>query len=340
MSAYTRFIRLTLVFAMAGIGVLQLDQPVSAQSSTSAAFVTNYGGDSVSSFIVNDDGTLELADTVTVGDAPQAISITPNGRFLAVAHGTANEVSEELRILEIGSDATLTERSIHLVPDSPLDLTWLSNDILAITETDFSNSRVRTFEYDASVSLLSVADVAVSGGFNSRLGTARDNTLLYANNTLGNNTIYAYSVSPTGDLTTIENQSTAPFFAVDVAASRDGNFLYGAGGISGDDQRILGFSIDASGALNPLPDVSFTSPGDSPKVLALTGDDQILLAGHGGDGSLHSFFRDPATGVLTSTGESYSVGGQGDLGDLAVVETISFLLLMKIVLTRRQVYWR
>ena len=308
-----------------GLCLLGWTASAGAQSATSAAFVTNYGGDSVSSFIVGDDGSLTLADTVSVGDAPQTISITPDGRFLAVAHGTANAVSEELRILEVNSDATLTERSVHLVPDSPLDLTWLSNDVLAVTETDFSVSRVRTFRYDASVSFLSVIDEAVSGGFNSRLASARDNSLLFANNTLGGNSIYSYSVNANGELTTIDNESTSPLFAVDLAASRDGNHLYGAGGISGDDNRVLGFSIAADGSLSPLPEVSYTSGGDSPKVLALTANDEILIAGHGGDGSMHSFLRDTTTGALTATGFSYSVGGQGDLGDLVVVDDIIFV---------------
>ena len=259
-----------------------------------------------------------------MGDAPQAISLTPDGRFLAVAHGTENPAVEELRILEVQSDATLQQVSLQLVPDSPLDLTWLSNDILAVTETDFFDSFARTFQYDATGGQLTQVDAAVSGGFNTRLATARDNSLLFANNTLGDNSIFAYTVEAGGQLTTVDNELTFPVAAVNILASRDGNFLYGAGGISGDGHRIPAYSIDAAGALEPLAAGSFTSPGESPSILAITEDDQFLLAGHGGDGSIHSFLRDTSTGELTSTGFSFSVGGQGDLGDLMVMGDLVF----------------
>jgi hypothetical protein len=233
--------------------------------------------------------------------------------------------TEELAIFRVNSDATLTHRLTTLVPDSPLDVQWLADDVLAVTHTNFSANNVRTFRYDDAAISLSQIDIAATGSFNSRLAAARDGGLLYANNTLGGNSIFAFEVQANGELDLIENESIGSLFAVAITATHDGNFLYGAGGISGDGNRVLGYSIEPQGALTPLPNPTFTSPGESPKVVAMTDDDQVMVVGHGTDATFWSFLRNTTTGDLMATSNSFDVGLQGTLGDLQIMGDLLFV---------------
>ena len=120
----------------------------SAQSILPAVFVTNNVGDSVTSFTINPNGTLNRIAAFPSGDGPQTVSLSPDGRFLSVANGTASTTVEELRIFQVNPDASLTLRLTTTVPDSPLDVQWTSNAHLAVTQTGVAN--VRMFEYNAA----------------------------------------------------------------------------------------------------------------------------------------------------------------------------------------------
>ena len=297
-----------------------------AQSTTPAVFVTNNVGDSVSSFTVNIDGSLEFAGVFPSGEGPQTISLSDDGRFLAVGHGTISSTTEELRIFQVNSDASLTLRLTYLVPDSPLDVQWLSGAVLAVTETSLSGTNaVRTFAYDAVGNVLTPLDIESTGSFNTRLTAARGKSLLYANNTFGTDSIYAFTADASGQLNLIENEVTEPLFAVAIEATHDGNFLYGAGGISGGGNAVLGYSIDAAGALDVLPGSPFASPGASPKVIAFTGDDEVMVVGHGTDATMWSFLRDTTTGLVTPTSHVFDVGSQGTLADLRIMDDLLFV---------------
>ncbi|MGH7176622.1 MAG: beta-propeller fold lactonase family protein, partial [Tepidisphaeraceae bacterium] len=297
-----------------------------AQSLNPAIFVTNNVGDSVTSFTINPNGTLSFVGTIASGDGPQTISLSPDGRFLAVANGTASTTTEELRVFQVNSNATLTLRLTTTVLDSPLDVQWLNNSILAVAQTNLSvANNVRTFTYNDAGPSLTLADTEPTGSFNSRLATARGGSLLFANNTSGSNSIRSISATPGGALSLIDNELSGSLFSVEMGVSHDGNFLYGAGGISGDGNRILGFSIDGGGALAPLAPVTYTSPGESPKVIGLTDDDSILVAGHGTDATFWSFDRNVVTGDITPTGFSFDVGLQGTLADLQIMGNLLFV---------------
>lgn len=300
--------------------------PLCGQSVSPAVFVTNNVGDSVTSFLVQPDGTLSRVGVFPSGDGPQTLSLTPDGRYLAVANGTASTTVEELRIFQVNADATLTPRLTTTVPDSPLDIQWLNDTVLAVTDTSVSgNNFVLTYQYDDVGNQLTSVGSEFSGSFTTQLTTTRGGSLLYANNTLGTSSIYAFSATSAGQLSLIENQITSPLFAVDIAATNDGLFLYGAGGISGGGNQILGYSISPAGDLNPLAPFTYASPGSSPKVLAFTADDRVMVAGHGTDATFWSFLRDPNTGVLTATSNMFDIGLQGTLGDLKIMGDLLFV---------------
>jgi 6-phosphogluconolactonase (cycloisomerase 2 family) len=284
-------------------------------------FVTNNVGDSVTSFTVNPDGSLTRVNTFFAGDGPQTLSLSPDGRFLAVANGTISQTFEELRIFEVNPDATLTERLATVVPDSPLDVQWTSNSHLAVTETGVAN--VRMYEYNPVGNTFGQIDIEPSGAFTSRLHYSPTRNTLYANNTSSGAGINVFTVAPNGQMTFVEREPVS--FAVDMAATHNGNFVYGAGGISGDGNRIYAFTVNPDGSLNPHPAGSFTSPGESPKDIAFSGDDRILIAGHGTDATVQTFLIDPATGALTFSGFSFDVGSQGTLGDIRTMGNLLFV---------------
>ncbi len=295
-----------------------------AQSTSPAVFVTNNVGDSVTSFTLNNDGSLNYVGMTAAGDSPQTISLTPDGQFLAVANGTISSTVEELRIFYVNSDATLTQRLLTTTPDSPLDCQWVSNSILAVTETSLSgDNHVIMYEWDTTANSLVQVDIAYTGTFNTSLAVSLDRSLLFANNSLGIDSIFSFSFDAAGMLTQNDNQITDPIYPLGIAASPDGNFVYSAGGISGTGHEILAFAVDINGALSPIAGAQ--SPGQSPKVIDMTADGTILVAGHGTDSTVRSFLRDPLTGLISPTGFSFDVGSQGNLGDLQVMGNMMFV---------------
>lgn len=302
--------------AVAAVGSLySLASFASAQALLPTLFVANNVGDNIKSFRVNADGTLTGIGTFATGDGPQSISLSPDGRFMAVAHGTISSTAEELRIFQVNGDGTLTPRLTTLVPDSPLDCLWVDNTKLAVTKTS-GPAQVQMFNWNAGANSLTGAGTFATGSFNSSLTTT--GAYLYANDTT-NDAITAFKVNPDGTLAGIEVQSTAPYFPVNIAASRDGRFLYGGGGISGDGNRVMGFRINPDGSLDPTTPPDFTSPGESPKNFAFSEDGARLFVGHGTDATIQVMTIDPVTGNLASTGFSYDVGLQGTLGETIVL---------------------
>lgn len=313
--------RRSTVAALGGafLGLLAVS-PGFGQALLPTVFVANNVGDNIKSFRLNADGTLTGIGTFAVGDGPQAISLSPDGRFIAVAHGTVSTTTEELRILEVNPDGTLTPRLTTLVPDSPLDTLWVNNTKLAVTKTG-SPAHVRMLDWNAAANSLVSVGTFSTGAFNSSLATTGQ--FLYANDTTNDN-ITAFRVNADGSLTGIEVQSTAPYFPVNIAAAPGGQFLYAAGGISGDGNRVMGFRINADGSLEPTTPPDFTSPGESPKNFAFSEDGLYAFVGHGTDATIQSFRVDTATGALTSTGFAYDVGLQGTLGETAVLGDFLF----------------
>ncbi|MEM8680841.1 MAG: beta-propeller fold lactonase family protein [Planctomycetota bacterium] len=295
-----------------------------AQSVEPAIFVTNNVGDSITSLTINADGSLAFVGTTVTGEGPQAISLSPTGRFLAVGHGTISSTTEELRIFEVNADATLTPLLTTLVPDSPLDALWLSDSILAVPETDLGDSTIRTYAFDDSAITLSQVDVEAVGGFATSVTASADGARLFTNDSFSG-TITSMAVDASGQVTLVDTVSQGSLFATDVNLTNDGQFLYGSGGISGGGNALVAYAVAADGSLSVVAGSPFTSPGESPKVTDVTGDDAILVAGHGTDATIHSFLRDTMTGALTATNFSFDVGSQGTLGDLTVMDDLMFV---------------
>lgn len=328
--------RRTLTFALCILSFFAIDRSAWAQSALPAIFVchnietnpqfNNYAA--VTSFTVNPDGTVNYVGNYDTNDNPGALSISPNGRFLAVTHASSN-APEDLIVYKINSDASLTMWAVILTPDSPLDVEWVSNDVVVACQTNSGGANFvhayRFAENNPIHSRLTLIDSEQTGAFTAYLQRHPTGQFLYASDSPlngGGNKIRSFAVNPDGTLTFIEDEFIGSY-PLDMSISNDGTKLYSAGGIGslagGNNHLIHGFLTEGTNGIAPMIGTPFQSPGDSVAHVAVTGDDRFLLAGHGGDGDVRSFLISPEDGFLTDTGFMVSVGGQGDIGAMTTI---------------------
>ena len=294
-----------------------------AQSSTPAIFVANEGNleGSVSSFLVESDGSLTFVDRVITGSRSStsqpcagcntfAIDITPSGRFLATSHASGS-ASENFTIYEVAPDASLSVVDILTVPQGGLDLAWVRDDLLAVCITDLSGSNeLRLYNWDTSAMELTLADSDVSGSFLTSIAVHPSGRWIICNDSFAN-TARVYEVI--ADQASLNQTIGFGVYGVSLAFSPAGNFAYAAGGISAGGNAFAGFSFDdTSGTLTELPASPFTSPGASPKGFAFSPDGSMMFVSHGTDATIQSFAVD-SNGIPTSLGTSFDVGFQGTL---------------------------
>jgi hypothetical protein len=260
------------------------------------------------------------------GTNAYGISLTPDGAVLCVSHATSSTTTEQLTFLRVNADATLSLIAIRATPDSPLEVRWLSNDVLAATRTRTSGANeVVVYRFDRDTGSLSEIDRESVGTFCSYLAVAPSRQFLYAPDSTGL-TLYAFRIEPDGTLTSAGSTPTAPTYCLGPGISPDGAYLYGGGGISNSGNKIVGFRLAPdTGSATPLPDAPYVSAGQSPKQVVVTDDGTFALAAHGTDATVKMFLIDHATGSLQSVGAGFDVGLQGTLGS---VETMSDLVLV------------
>jgi hypothetical protein len=163
--------------------VLVLAVSAAAQSAERAAFVANDGNlqGSVTSFTFNADGSLNLVDFVITGETVSGgfhpgtnayvIGINPSGEFLAVGHATGNPPAgspqgRQLTILRVSSDATMNIHGTFLIQPTPLDLLWLDDEHIAVTQTNFGGiNRVWVYHFDWETNQLIQKDAELTGSF-------------------------------------------------------------------------------------------------------------------------------------------------------------------------------
>lgn len=310
--------------------------PAIAQSVAPAAFVVNNAGDSITSYTLNPDGTLNRIGIFATGDLPQALSLSPDGKILAVGHGTSASTPEELRFYGVNADATLTPLLTTTTPDSPLDMLWLNNDVLAVTRTVIGPSEVYAYAFDRSSNLMTTRDIISTGTFTSGIAVA-GNTLYADAGFLSGGSLSAWSFDASGDLEFVETEAIGGGgVSVDYAATPDGRFLYAAGGIGGNEDELHAFGIAPSGALTPLSGTPFLLDGRAPAEVIVDENGERLYVSfnwrNAGTGIIRAYEIDPATGAITDTGDVFVLGGgvgdRGDTGPLAILGDVLFNLDM------------
>ncbi len=303
--------------------------PCAAQPDEPTLFVCTYPNltqGRISSMRIEADGSLTLIDVAEGSDTgASAVALAPDGRHIALSHGTADDI-ERLDIFTVNSDGTLTFLLTQLVPDSPLDMEWLSPTVLAVTEAEFGGSNfLTTYRLDPAAPSLTQIDEYSTGLFLSDTARHPHGDYIVANDSLSNG-LYVYEVNLDGTLALADQISTGSTYPLGPGWTRQGDRLYATGGISSGREAIIGFSFDPLvGMLDPLPGSPWVSPGESPKLAVSSSDDRVLLVGHGTDATVRTFLIDPDTGGLTSTGYTFDVGLQGTLGEVAVLDDLVFI---------------
>ncbi len=301
-----------------------------AQSRFPAVFVANNGNleGSVSSFRVEGDARVTLVQKLILGDRlssepndpgtnAYAISITPSGRFLAISHATGATVSEQISVVEVAPDATLTLFQAFQTPDSPLKLQFLRDDLLAVTRTQSSGTNsVILYRFDPNARTLNRIDSVDTGGFTSDLAASPDGRFVLCNDSplSGAASIRAFEI--VADRLVPRGVAFAPgTYAIGMGLTPEGNRVYTCGG-SRTPYIVHAFDLDGAGDFLPLAASPFPSGGTSPKQGVVSPDGAYLFVGHGTDGSIHTHAID-AAGALTHLGLAFDVGIQGSLGDMA-----------------------
>jgi 6-phosphogluconolactonase (cycloisomerase 2 family) len=288
------------------------------QSATRTVFVSNNVSDSIAVFTMADDGTLTLIGNTTVPDTPQTVALSPDGRLLAIGHATAAD-NEILEVYRVGADASLTFVASIITPGAPLGLIWVSNTVVAATETALSDpNQVHTYFVNEGAGMLNLVDSEITGTFNTYLAVTGDRSTLFAQDS-GTNTIRTFGVDQSGMLTLEDTLSTGSLYPLRMGVTRDSTKLYSVCGISGGGNKIMGFTISSGEGLTPLPGSPYLSPGASPAYIDISSDDQWAFIGHGTDATVRTFAI-AADGALSSTGFSFDVGLQGTVGDVRVLD--------------------
>jgi 6-phosphogluconolactonase (cycloisomerase 2 family) len=308
-----------------------------AQATDPHVFIANEGNleGSVTSMRVEGDGTLTFVDRVVTGSRPStsqpcpgcnpfAITITPNGRWLATTHASGN-ADENVIVYEVAPDGSVSVATTILLPQAGLDIAWVRDDLLAVCITNFGGqNEIRLYEWNPAIPLLSLRDANPAGGFLTSLAVHPNQQWLYANDS-NNNQIRLFTMS--GDQISLADTINIPLYGTALELSPDGKHLYASGGISAGGNAFAGYAVDPDdGTLTALPGSPFTSPGQSPKGFAFTPDGSYLYVSHGTDATIRAFRVDPESGVPTSLGFSFDVGLQGTLQGMDTLENRLFAL--------------
>ncbi len=302
------------------------------QANMKAAFLANNGNleGSVSSYRFNADGSLVFVDKVITGQRENiydyepgcnayCLSISPDGRYLAVGHASSDDPIQQITILEVAADATLSVVLEYPAPDTPMDIEWIDDHTLAALRTELGiTNQVIVYDFDPAGPTLTEIDRGDCNTFTTSLAVHPSRKYLYAGDSNAN-AIYVFAINTDGTLTALPTTYTGATYPLGVVVSPDGSKLYAFGGISSGGHAVLGYHIQPDGSLVAMAGSPFYSPGSSPKDGTFSADSSILYVGHGTDATTRSFLIDAETGALTYTGHSFDVGIQGSLGDLRVL---------------------
>lgn len=304
----------------------------SGQATVDAAFTANNGNleGGVTAFTFDAGGQPVFVQKLVIGSRPNSqtyvpgtnaysIDISPNGRYLMVSHATSSETVEQLTLVEIAADATLSIRTTFTTPDSPLDLKWIDDTHLVVTRTDLgATNHIIVYELNPDELTLTEIDRQAGGTFTAQVAVHPSGRFVYAGDSNAR-WIQAFEVGADSRLELMQTEMTGSTYPLGLDVTPDGSKLYACGGISNGGNSFLGYHIAADGTLTAMNGSPFVSSGESPFNVSFHATRPILFLGHGTDATLRSFTYDPATGAPTETGAMFDVGIQGSFGDSAPI---------------------
>lgn len=237
-------------------------------------------------------------ESFEAGDRPSSIVAAPGGRFVYVANG-GGDIS--------GYSIDSSSGDLVPLPGSPFARDGYGPSSIAcdgsgrfLYVTNWSNSTVSGFRIDPTTGSLTPVPGSPYSGFYvpSSIAVHPNGSILYVANQ--SRWIFGFSInSETGALTPLAG---SPFFVPgdgerrlsSVALRPGGRHLYVSTYLS--TPEILGYSIDESGALTPLPDFSVPT-GTLPKSIHIEGSGRFAYVAH--YGGISAFSIDDASGRLT-----------------------------------------
>jgi 6-phosphogluconolactonase len=318
------------------LGAFALTPPARAQATGRAVFVANNGNleGSVTAFDVDADGMLTFVNRVITGTRPSTsvpcpgcnpydISISPNGRFLATCHPSGPYPDEQVSVFEVAADGSITQVGAYVVPGTPMDVAWVTDELLVVARTDPTPNELRLYRFDPEESTLTLRDTEPIGSFVAYLAVHPSHQYVYMNDSGATRAIYSFRVESDDTLTLIDTDYTGSNYALELTVTHDGTKLYAAGGIT---YVVLGYDINPDGTLTPMAGSPFPSPaGGTPSNVFSSGDDSFLLVGTGSSAEVHTAGIDEASGSIAYTGFFFDVGMQGTLGDVSAVDDLVFI---------------
>ena len=298
-----------------------------AQASFPAVFVANNGNleGSVTSYGFSAAGVPQVIQKFVIGSTPStsqpvagtnayAIDRSPDGRHLLISHATAATTVEQLTLLRVHADGTMSLVNTFTTPDSPLDLQWLTDDLVAVSQTQYLGfNGVHLYRIDPDVGTLSEVDFEDTEGFTAYITKHPTRPLLFATES-DSRRVFCFGYDGTG--LKLIDQQFAGTYLLGPGVSPDGLHVYGNGGISGN--TVTGFSIEASGLLTSLPS-TYPAGSTSPKQIAFSPDGLFAYVAHGTTSAVRLHRRDAATGELSIVQFQTQVGIQGSLGDIGSI---------------------
>ena len=214
------------------------------------AFVSNFGGDTISAYTVGGSGALTPnGAAVAAGTDPEGMAITPNGTFLYAANQGSNNISG----YTISATGTLVPLGTFAAAQVK-EVAISGNGLFLYATTD---TGVRSYSIDQSTGVLTPIGGVVASGTNPKgIATTPNGQFVYVGNT-GSNNVFAYSIGADGSLTSI-GPAAAGTTPQTIAVDQGGRFVFAANFTDPGNVTVL--SIGADGALSPVGTFPTGSP--------------------------------------------------------------------------------
>ncbi len=298
------------------------------QATQRTIFVANNGNleGAVTGFTIDAQNRPVFVSKTVIGTTPSTanpvggtnadgISITPDGKFLATSHTTAL-TTEQITVLQVNSDSTTSIVGTFLTPDSPLDLAWLNDDTLAVTRTrTVGTNEIIVYRYDRSANTMTEIDREPAGTFCTELLVDAPRNRLFSNSTT-EGTMRVWSINCDGTITNLQTQFIGPYF-FGISITSDGLHFYSGVGTSNGGNVVTHLLVDPTTAAVTGADPAYTpSGGGASAFTTISTDDRFVFVGHNTGSEVYSLLRDPATGLLTNTGNFVDIGDQGGIGNI------------------------
>jgi 6-phosphogluconolactonase len=284
-------------------------------------YVINQGSNNVQLFAVQGDGTLSSKASYATANAPAAIAIDPQGKFLYVAckYQTGTSGTGAISIFPVNADNTLGTATIQPIGSNPAGIvvSYFNHFVYVVDQEAQPNAQILGFSQNTTTGALTPVPgttIVTAGGVTTAKGfpagvvpsaiaeelTAR---FVYVTDEAANQLI-GYSVQASGSLLPMIN---GPFqtalFPTSITVDPTGKLLYVTNYNS---NTVRGYAIDSfTGTPSGSVSEASTSTGAGPTCVAV--DPALgtnLYTSNSLDNTITAFKVTPNTGALAAVQNS------------------------------------